>query len=153
MAFDFAYELPNDFTMKNFPFENDDVARVYRTYSGAQQERLLELRALILEVASELDEVSEVEECLKWGQPSFIAKPKGVGSTVRIDKNGEGVSAYFICNTNLVEQFRGQYPDKFNYIGNREIYFGASDKIDRDELKHCIAMALTYHKRKKRNEK
>lgn len=87
---------------------------------------------------------------MKWGQPSFIAKPKSVGSTVRIDKKGDGVSVYFICTTGLVERFRDIYPDTFNYIGNREIHFGPDDVFPEEELSHCISMALTYHKNKKR---
>jgi len=43
-----------------------------------------------------------------------------------------------------VEDFRELYPHAFNYIGSREIHFKMDEKIPEDELKHCIAMTLTY---------
>ncbi|UUX49810.1 DUF1801 domain-containing protein [Nisaea acidiphila] len=115
----------------------------------AQRKRLQELRALIRRTAESCDEVSELEECLKWGQPSFVPKPKGIGSTVRIDARGDGVSVYFICTTGLVEHFRELYPGAFDFIGNREIHFSPEEDFPEAELSHCVALALTYHKRKK----
>jgi len=102
------------------------------------------LRDMIHLTAENIAEVKSVEESLKWGQPSFAPNPKKIGSSVRVDKSGEGVSLYFICTTTLVEDFRELYPDTFNYIGNREIHFAIDDEIPEDELSHCIAMTLTY---------
>ncbi|MEO0909576.1 MAG: hypothetical protein AAFX96_04300, partial [Pseudomonadota bacterium] len=79
-----------------------------------------------------------------------MVKPDRIGSTVRIDKSGDGVSVYFICTTGLVDQFREIYPESFNYVGNREIHFDLKDKLPKDELKHCIAMAFTHHLNKKK---
>ena len=44
--------------------------------------KMEDLRALILETASESATVNRLEETLKWGEPSYLA-PKG--STVRMD--------------------------------------------------------------------
>ena len=41
------------------------------------------------------------------------------------------------------------YPDLFSYSGNRAITFDIDDVIPRDELGHCIALALRYHLDKK----
>ena len=83
------------------------------------RERLTALRALILDVAENTRGVGQIEECLKWGQPSFVTvKPKS-GSTIRIDavRDSETEYAmYFICHTNLVERFRELYPDTFDFI-------------------------------------
>ena len=86
------------------------------------------------------------------GAAQFYGQTKGLGSSVRIDKRGEGVSVYFICNTGLVDRFREIYPETFNYVGNREIHFAQDDHVNEDELSHCIAMALTYHKNKKKKQ-
>lgn len=124
------------------------IEKVYAAYKNEQGKQIRHLRALILKVAAKTDGVGQIEECLKWGQPSFVTvKPKS-GSTIRIDsvKDSETKYAmYFICNTNLVERFREIYPDTFTYQGNRAIIFDASETVPEDELKHCIAMALTYH--------
>ena len=131
--------------------KSSEINSVLSGYPDAQRTRLEQLRDLVHITADNIEEITELEESLKWGQPSFTAKPKGLGSSVRIDKRGEGVSVYFICNTGLVDQFREIYPGKFNYIGNREIHFAQDDHVNEDELSHCIAMALTYHKNKKKN--
>ena len=103
---------------------------------------------LVLDVAEKTDGVGQIEECLKWGQPSFVTKKPKSGSTVRIDEVGgtdDKYAMYFICNTNLVERFREQYPDTFDYEGNRAIIFDVTDEVPEIELRHCVAMALTYH--------
>ncbi|WP_210421536.1 hypothetical protein [Hoeflea halophila] len=56
----------------------------------------------------------------------------------------------FICHTNLVEEFRGLYPDALTYEGNRAIVVSAKEEPDRLALAHCIALALTYKLRRKR---
>jgi hypothetical protein len=74
------------------------------------------------------------------------------GSTVRIDwkeANEDQYAMYFKCTTNLVETFREKYPTEFRYGGNRSIFFNEDDEIPVKELCDCIALALTYHLRKK----
>ena len=127
----------------------DVIDDVLADRAPPQRDRLQKLRALIHGAADACDEVSGLEECLKWGQPSFVPRPKGVGSTVRIDARGDGVSVYFICTTGLVEQFRELYPETFDFVGNREIHFSPEDDVPEAELGHCVALALTYHRRKK----
>ncbi|MEM7069184.1 MAG: DUF1801 domain-containing protein [Pseudomonadota bacterium] len=124
------------------------VEEVYAGYRGLRGEKIRELRALVLDVAVKTEGVGQIEECLKWGQPSFVTvKPKS-GSTIRIDAVNDSetkYAMYFICNTNLVSRFRDIYPDKFEYSGNRAVTFVTSHPVPEEELRHCIAMALTYH--------
>jgi len=124
------------------------IEDVYASYGGLQGEKLSALRGLVLDVAANTDGVGQIEECLKWGQPSFVTvKPKS-GSTIRIDtvKDSDTEYAmYFICHTNLVDRFRELYPDTFNFVGNRTLLFDVSQPVPEEELRHCIAMALTYH--------
>jgi hypothetical protein len=84
---------------------------------------------------------------LKWGQPSYLTPQTRNGSTIRIDqvKPVPGQYAvYFHCQTNLVETFRELYPE-LRYGGNRCILLDAGDKVPDAELRHCVALALTYH--------
>ncbi|PCH50502.1 MAG: hypothetical protein COC17_05045 [Hyphomicrobiales bacterium] len=100
------------------------------------------LRELVFQVAGSHDTIGEIEEALKWGQPSFLTK---TGSTIRIDKikDSEQIAIYFICTTHLVDKFSDIYPDTFNYQSGRAIHFEIGKPYDIDALKHCIAMALT----------
>lgn len=127
-----------------------EVDQILSQYEQTQSARLQALRAMIHETGRGIEEISEVEETLKWGQPSFVTRPKKIGSTVRIDGKNDGVSIYFTCSTNLVARFRELYPETFDYVGNREIHFSPDKELPQEELKHCIAMALTYHLNKKK---
>lgn len=104
------------------------------------------LRELIFETAAETEGIGELEETLKWGQPSYLTKSKS-GSTIRIDatKTPGQYAMYFHCQSNLVETFREMFPKQFRYEGNRAIIFDETDEIPVNELRHCIRLALTYH--------
>lgn len=126
--------------------ENPQVAEKFDTYPEPMRERLLFLRQLILESAAEMDDIGEVEETLKWGEPSYLTKP---GSTIRIDwkeSAPEQYAIYFHCRTTLIETYRELYGDQFSFDGNRAIIFGEGDEIPIDALKHCISLALVYHR-------
>ena len=116
------------------------------------REKLMFLRQLIFETAAATEGVGELDETLKWGEPSYLTPKTKSGSTVRIDwkKINEGQYAmYFKCTTNLVETFREKYPTEFKFGGNRSIIFNEEDEIPVKELSDCIALALTYHLNKK----
>jgi Domain of unknown function (DU1801) len=123
------------------------VAAVLESYSGPIRTKLQALRKLILDTARATKGVGALEETLKWGQVSYLTSASKTGSTIRIDrvKSAEDqVAVYFHCQTNLVETFREFHPE-LNFSGNRAIVLDASRKLPEQELRHCIALALTYH--------
>jgi uncharacterized protein DUF1801 len=123
------------------------VDAVFDAYPKPVKARLLALRRLILDTAKITKGVGSIEETLKWGQPSYLTPETRSGSTVRIDqvKAEPGQYAvYFHCQTNLVETFRELYPE-LRYGGNRCILLDAAKKVPEAELRHCVALALTYH--------
>lgn len=114
------------------------------------------LRQLILETAAATEGVGELEETLKWGEPSYLTPETKSGSTVRIawkKKSPEQYGIYFKCTTNLVETFRDKYPTEFKFVGNRSIIFNEDDEVPVEELSDCVASALTYHLNKKSKKK
>ena len=135
-------------------FINVKVAAVFAGYPQAVKANLLLLRELIFNVASQTDGVGELEETLRWGQPSYLTRKSKSGSLLRIDqiKSQEGTYAmYFHCQTNLIDTFKEMYRDTFKFEGNRGLIFHASGPLPVTELKQCISMALTYHLTKKRS--
>ena len=111
------------------------------------------MRRLILATAKATNGVGLVEETLKWGQPSYLTPETRSGSTIRIDRVKEVAAQYavfFHCQTNLVETFRELYPE-LRYGGNRCILLKAEDKLPEAELRHCVALALTYHLGKRKS--
>lgn len=131
---------------------NPDVAAVFNSYPKKIRAKLMFLRKLILETADSIEEVGEIEETLKWGEPSYLTPKTKSGSTVRINrKKGqeEQYAIYFKCTANLVPAFKEKYPQEFKFEGDRSIVFNIDDKIPNKKLKKCIALALTYHRNKK----
>ncbi len=135
----------------NIPI-NPEVATVFDSYPQKIRKKLIYLRQLILVTASSIEGVGEIEETLKWGEPSYLTPKTKSGSTIRIawkQSQGEQYSIYFKCTANLVSAFKEKYPKEFKYGGNRSIDFNIDDKVPEKALKRCIALALTYHLNKK----
>lgn len=117
----------------------------FESYPHKVKTKLEHLRALVLEVARDHDAITEIEETLKWGEPSYLVKK---GSTVRMDwkaKTPDQYRMYFSCSTKLVATFRVLYADQFHFEKNRAIVFSMNDTIPVMALKECIELALTYH--------
>ena len=118
----------------------------YKSYPPKVKKKIAHLRSLILETAKESETVDQLEETLKWGEPSFLAKK---GSTIRVDwktKSPDQYAIYFKCTSKLVSTFREVHGGTFNYENNRAILFGFDDEVPEKELKECIDMALNYHR-------
>lgn len=106
------------------------------------------LRQLIINVASETPDIGDLEETLKWGEPSYLVKG---GSTVRIgwkEFRPAYYALYFNCNTKLVDTFKELYSESLDFEGNRAIVFHRNEKIPSQTIKHCVALSLQYHKLK-----
>ncbi len=125
--------------------QTKDALSVIDNYPEHVSDKLYVLRQMILDCAEELESVTQLEETLKWGEPSYLAKK---GSTIRIDwkpKKPEQYAIYFKCTSKLVETFREIYGETFSYENNRALLFSFDDIIPKPELKECIKAALRYH--------
>ena len=115
--------------------------------------KLLALRRLIFDTAQATKGVGVLQETLKWGQPSYLTPETKSGSTIRIDRvksTANQYAVYFHCQTDLVETFRELYPRELSYGGNRSILLNAEDDVPEPVLRHCVALALTYHLNKRK---
>jgi hypothetical protein len=128
------------------------VDAVFGAYPSPVKSKLLTLRKLIFDTAKTTSGVGPLEETLKWGQPSYLTTESRSGSTIRIDQvkaEAGRYAVYFHCQTDLVETFRELYPE-LRYGGNRSILLEAGEKLPEKALRHCVALALTYHARKRK---
>ncbi len=122
---------------------NSMVEEKFASYPADIAIILHTIRNLIFDVAQQQG-IEALEETLKWGEPSYIAK---TGSTIRFDyktSNPGQVCLYFNCQTTLIETFKEIYQDTFLYAGNRAIILKTDQKLPTKELSHCFAMALRY---------
>ena len=131
-----------------FPFSDPAVEAVFAAFPDGVRAPLSALRHLILETAVSLPRIGEIVETLKWGEPGFLPKKPRIGTTVRINAlkgSLDDYAVYFHCQTTLVESFRQLYPEQFAFEGNRALIFTVRDPLPTEALRHCIALALTYH--------
>jgi hypothetical protein len=135
--------------MNGETFGSADVEAAFAGYPEDRRERLLGVRQLILDTAAENVGVGRIEETLKWGQVSYLTPETKSGTTIRIDAEGDGIALFVNCQTDLIERYRSAYPTSFGYGGNRAVLLEDGKPLDAAALKHCIAMALTYHKTKR----
>ena len=133
-------------------FSDPAVKAAFDQHPPAIKARLMALRQLIFEIAAGIDGVGPLEETLKWKQPSYLTTATGSGSTIRIDriKGTNRYALYFNCNTNLVETFRALYPQELDYGGNRSIILSLDGEFPEPALRHCVGLALTYHRSKRK---
>lgn len=121
------------------------VKEKFASYPQNARAQLMKIREEIFAVARD-EKLGEVEEVLKWDEPSYLVKG---GSTLRIDwkaKSPNEIFVYFNCKTSLVETIKEIYGDLFTYQGNRALVLELSKTIPLAELKHCISLTLRYHK-------
>jgi hypothetical protein len=122
------------------------VEIVFNNYPVHVRKKLSYLRELVLETSKETEGIDQLEETLKWGEPSYLAKK---GSTIRIDwkeKTPDQYAMYFKCTSKLVPTFKMKFGDLFKYEGDRAIVFQLEEKIPVNELKKCVSLGLQYHK-------
>ncbi len=112
------------------------------------------LRELIFDTASKLCNVGPLEETLKWGQPSYLTKQSKSGTTIRIDQDRSKpiqYGMYVHCQTSLLATYREYYSDILRFDGNRYIEFDVENDPPEEAMRHCIQLALTYHRSKRRD--
>lgn len=128
------------------PFSDPAVAAAFDAFPDDARPGLLEMRDLIFDVAAETKGVGALEETLKWGQPAYLTPETKSGSTIRLGapKDG-GVALYAHCQTTIISDFRGLFPDEFTYEGNRAVRFAEGADLKPDALSFLIKSALTYH--------
>lgn len=133
----------------NEPGVDADVMAVFDSHRPKLRDKLLALRAAILQVARD-ENVGPIEETLKWGQPAYLT-PSGAGTTIRIDRDeshGGNLALYVSCNSSLVSEWRERFPDMV-FGGERSLHLALDADLGDPRLRMCIADALTYHRRKK----
>lgn len=125
-------------------FSNSEVEDKFNTYPAHVRERMFEFRSLVFAVASNHKDVGKIEECLKWGEPSYKTKN---GSTLRMDwkdRNPDHFALYFSCSTTLVETFKKVFNTGLTFEGKRAVLLKLNEPIPTDKIASYIEKALTY---------
>lgn len=125
---------------------HSEVDTIFNNYPESVRDKMYALRNLVIETAKASEDVTAIEETLKWGEPSFVTKH---GSTLRMDwkeRSPDQYAMYFQCTSRLVETFKMTFPHLLEFEGKRAIIFQLDQNIPKEALKQCINAALNYHK-------
>src|SRR5262245_26790496 len=126
------------------------VAELLGRMPRSQRNRLLQLRDLAFDVAASTPGIGPLVESLKWNEPAYRPARARVGTTVRINAvrgSAEDCALYFHCQTTLLQTFRQLYREALRFEGNRAILVGVGGRLPLAALRHCLALAFTYHLR------
>ncbi len=128
-------------------FHSDEVAQSYAIWPEEIRHKAINLRALIFEVCEATEGTGKLVETLKWNVPAYLTEHPKSGTTLRLEVQAEaGTYGLFVpCQTSLIEQCRELYAEVFRYEKNRGLIFEVDEVLAEPELRHFIAMALTYH--------
>ncbi|WP_380056399.1 DUF1801 domain-containing protein [Falsihalocynthiibacter sp. SS001] len=126
------------------PFSDPAIAKVFGGFEPDTRAGLLQLRAMIFDVATAEARIGEVSETLKWGQPSYVPKRANVGTPVRLAATDGGFALLVHCQTTIVGEFRALFPDVLEYDGNRAVVFRRAADIHADCVSQFIQRALKY---------
>lgn len=132
-------------------FQDPAVAAQFEAMPEDVRAPLLQVRALIFEVAAEVSEVGALTETLKWGQPAYVTAETKSGSTLRLGvpkAGGFGVFAH--CQTSIISDFREIFPTGFRFDGNRGVLFEPGEEVPLEALRLLVHGALTYHVARRR---
>ena len=135
--------------MAHHPFSSPEVQAAFDAYPQPIRKRLLVLRDLILDAGAEQG-VGALEESLKWGEPAWRPRRARIGTTVRAapyGARGSDIAMFVHCQTSLADQYRDAYPDQLELDGDRAVVFRSGAPLPRAIVRHCAAMAFTYHLR------
>ncbi len=115
-----------------------EIKYAFEKFEPSERATLLAARDLIFDCAGDIP----VEECLKWGQPSYVA-PKGSALRLAVNKAGQA-AIYANCQSSIVSDFAAQFGTDFVIEGNRAVVLGDFTQADQDKLRALIRHGLTY---------
>jgi hypothetical protein len=89
--------------MEPASFHDPRVEAAFAAFPDSTRDALLGMRALIFQTAAETAGVGPVEETLKWGQPAYLTRETGAGTTIRLGVPKAGGAAIYVhCQTTII---------------------------------------------------
>ena len=128
------------------PFQDEKMAGVFEAFEPDARASLLAVRGVIFDLAGEMADVEGVEESLKWGQPSYVPRPK-TGTPIRLGLTKSDTPAIFVhCQTTLVSDLASDNAYGLETIDNRAVVLPSGDLAGHPGLRGFVRAALMYHR-------
>lgn len=132
---------------KLIPQIPDDVAATFDGIPVNAAKRLKRIRQMIFEIAASAPEIGQIEECLKWGEASYLTHNPKSGTSIRLawkEKSGT-YGVYVPCQTRLIEDFKMLSGDQIRFDKTRGLLFNDQEDFPEDLVAAFLKQALTYH--------
>lgn len=142
-------------TAHTLPEIPSHVADAYARYPEDIRAFLMTVRAYIFEEAAKNPQVGKITETLKWNEPAYLTDQTKSGTTIRLawkEKKPEESSLLVNCQSTLVASYKDFYGSVLTFAGSRAVIFQQGQDYPEAAIRHCIAMAQTYHLNKKSSE-
>lgn len=139
-------------TTENIPSLLPDIAAAFDVWPEPVQQVLLDIRARLYHLAAKDDRIGPLQECLKWGQPSWLTHKSKSGTTIRLgydDATPNRAWIYVHCGTSLISDYKDRFGDQLQYKGKRAVALPLQDMPEGHLLDAALSMALLYHVNKK----
>ncbi|MGH1463908.1 MAG: DUF1801 domain-containing protein [Cognatishimia sp.] len=128
------------------PFLDQTVTEAFDAFPDQTRPGLLKLRDLILTEAQNLPQIGQVQEVLRWGQPSFITPKVKAATPLRLGTHKASSFALFAhCQSSVISDYGLRFPGWDRLDGNRAVLFDDISDIEPFRLGTLIRHALTYH--------
>ncbi len=120
-------------------------------WSAPAQSAAWTCRTLFHDIAAQHD-LGELDETLKWHQPSWRPKRARTGSTLRMGwmpNNPDRLTLFVDCKTDLAARMRDLYPDLPANDGRRALGIDLNAPLPEQALSHLASMTFTYHQKRR----
>jgi len=121
-----------------------DLTTAFAAFPAISQAHAWAMRSLILHTTADMPELGGLNECLKWGQPAYLARKPRIGTTLRIGAHATALALYLPCTTSLVAHWRETFPDQ-RFSKNRAALFAFEKPLPADVIGLMVRAALRYH--------
>ena len=116
-------------------------------WSGPAQQRLWACRAIFHDVAGAAG-IGDLDESLKWGQPSWRPIKPRTGSTLRVSWDSgdpDHLPLFVDCKTDLASRMQSLYPDLPQNDGRRRLAVDLTQPLPEQAIAHLAQMTFCYH--------
>jgi len=124
-----------------------EIATIFSQMPAAVARNLSEIRKSIFDIAKSSAEIGKIEECLKWGEPSYLTHHPKSGTSIRLAwKEKLGIYGIYVpCQTRLIEDFKLIADGQIQFDKTRGLLFHETSDYPRDLVASFLKQALTYH--------
>ena len=103
--------------------KNIEVAEKFNSYPNSIQQKLMFLRQLIIDTSAAREDVTDFQETLKWGEPSYLSKQGVQSDSVGKHQNQINTQYFFTAKRNWLIRLENAMANNSNLRAIEPLYF------------------------------